>query len=266
MHSIYSSKLFQSSRRKDKIQAAIADPRNSELVTQLSKYIDVKTIPADDHTNDSTTHDVHTDDTKADNIGRTAETIDSKKPQPIVFHPATPSNDDSHDDKTNGEQDTPNPEVDDSALVPEEAKPDDHTKEPDKDVESATNTANIPPAPAVTDIEDNLDSVVASAAPQSCHTIVPELSTAVDEIYGTLNGREETKGVSRIMVKEDNTELWIHYEDSVNLNNVMSNVILVLNSCGYYYLQFNRLARSENAIVFEISLPNSAAIELPKEE
>lgn len=261
MCSIYSSKLFQSSKRKEKIQAAITDPRNSELVTQLSKYIDVSTVaPADDKQSDKKHHSADKSD----------EPSEVKKHEPIVFHPVSPNNVEPEDDTTTEDtSDDSDKGIDDSEHAIDSVKPEDsidETDEPDDDVESATNTANIPPAPAVTDIEEELDTVTASAAPQSCHSIVPELSTAVDEIYGTLNGREETKGVSRIMVKEDNTELWIHYEDSVNLNNVMSNVILVLNSCGYYYLQFNRLARSENAIVFEISLPNVANTELPKEE
>ena len=261
MHSIYSSKLFQSSKRKEKIQAAITDPRNSELVTQLSKYIGVSTVvPADDKQSDTQLH----------NADKSDEPSEVKKHQPIVFHPVSPSKVDSKDDTaTEDTSDVSDNDIYDSEHVIDIVNPEDLIDKPDKtddDVESATNTANIPSAPAVTDIEEDLDAVTASAAPQSCHSIVPELSTAVDEIYGTLNGREETKGVSRIMVKEDNTELWIHYEDTVNLNNVMSNVILTLNSCGYYYLQFNRLARSENAIVFEISLPNSADIKLSQEE
>lgn len=266
MHSIYSSKLFQSSKRKEKIQAAIVDPRNSELVTQLSKYVDINPLPTDDNAANGDIHKDKKDDNSSENSQRADNTTDVKKHQPIVFHPSSPSKIDSKDDVDDDQSDAANAETDNSTDVTETVKTDEPTDKPDNDVDSATNTANIPPAPSVTDIDDELDSVTASVAPQSCYSIVPELSTAVDEIYGTLNGREETKGVSRIMVKEDNTELWIHYEDNVNLNNVMSNVILVLNSCGYYYLQFNRLARSENAIVFEISLPNTTNTALPKEE
>lgn len=72
----------------------------------------------------------------------------------------------------------------------------------------------------------------------------------LDEIKGTLNNREETVGVYRIEVREK--ELWIYYNDSTNLNNIMTDVIELLNNAGYTYLSFNRLARSNNAIVFEI--------------
>ena len=49
-------------------------------------------------------------------------------------------------------------------------------------------------------------------------------------------------------------ELWIHYNDSINLNNVMEPVIAVLNAANYFKLDFNRLARTENAIVFSITV------------
>ena len=49
----------------------------------------------------------------------------------------------------------------------------------------------------------------------------------------------------------------IHYNDSINLNNVMEPVISLLSNAGYSYLQFNRLARTENAIVFMINKSSS---------
>lgn len=73
----------------------------------------------------------------------------------------------------------------------------------------------------------------------------------LDEIKGTLNHVSDTAGVSRIEVKDH--ELWVFYNDEVNLNNIMTEVIELLNNTGYTYLSFNRLARSNNAIVFEVS-------------
>lgn len=84
-----------------------------------------------------------------------------------------------------------------------------------------------------------------------------EQSTSVeviplDEIKGTLNVSNDTAGVSRIAFKEN--EMWIYYNDDINLNSIMTDVIERLNTCGYTYLVFNRLARSNNAIIFEIQL------------
>lgn len=73
----------------------------------------------------------------------------------------------------------------------------------------------------------------------------------IDVIKGTLNHNAETAGVSRIETKDK--EMWIYYSDDVNLNNIMTDVIELINNTGYTYLSFNRLARSNNAIVFEIA-------------
>ena len=45
----------------------------------------------------------------------------------------------------------------------------------------------------------------------------------------------------------------------------MIDVIEVLNSTGYTYLKFNRLARSNNAIVFDISLSSQDDIKTVSE-
>lgn len=72
----------------------------------------------------------------------------------------------------------------------------------------------------------------------------------IEVLKGTLNSREDTQGVARVQQKEN--ELWLYYSDDVNLNNIMTNVIEYSTSY-YSNLTFNRLARSENAIVFEIN-------------
>jgi len=67
-------------------------------------------------------------------------------------------------------------------------------------------------------------------------------------LKGTLNNRQDTAGVTRIAEKEN--EIWIYYNDDVNLNNIMTEVIEFLLTSGYEQYEFNRLARSDNAIVF----------------
>lgn len=74
---------------------------------------------------------------------------------------------------------------------------------------------------------------------------------SADVLKGTLNHSSDTCGVTRVEKKEN--EVWIYYNDETNLNNVMTDVIEMLNSTGYTYLSFNRLARSHNAIVFELT-------------
>ena len=71
----------------------------------------------------------------------------------------------------------------------------------------------------------------------------------VDSIRSMLEDSEDTKGVARINLKDD--ELWIYYKDSINLNSIMEPVINMIDSSQYSNLSFNRLARTDNAIVFE---------------
>lgn len=92
-------------------------------------------------------------------------------------------------------------------------------------------------------------TVSASSLPRT--DVTDNMSLEVKGIKGTLNSIESTCGVSRVSVKDDK-EVWIHYNDNVNLNDVMVDVIEYMNKYGYTYLEFNRLARSENAVVFVI--------------
>ena len=54
-----------------------------------------------------------------------------------------------------------------------------------------------------------------------------------------------------ILVLIEELFLLVYYEDSINLNKVMASAIETLNNLDYG-LEFNRLARSDNAIVFLI--------------
>ena len=114
------------------------------------------------------------------------------------------------------------------------AKPEDA---PSDDVSVDTKTE------AATDIDSGVeDSGIEDNGIQDTKSISDSVKTA-------LNDNEDTVGVSRTAVKDD--ELWVYYEDSINLNKVMANVIETLNASNYG-LEFNRLARSDNAIVFLI--------------
>ena len=74
-----------------------------------------------------------------------------------------------------------------------------------------------------------------------------------ESIKGLLNAREDTAGCVRVQVKGE--ELWMFYNDKINLNNLMEDVISLMNASGYTYLEFNRLARTDNAIVFSVVHP-----------
>ena len=221
---IYSSKLYVTSARKDKIHAAIQDPINAELVQQLSDYLDEagqeelaqaanKTKPAND-----------TVDTGSSGTG-------NSRHEPSAGGSSSFSGDvfsDFGDDELADVEPIVEGEAAETPAAEAPAEP--------TEAEASTTIAGTPITANTTIIWTTLDDVVSDC----------------DVIHGTLNSREDTKGVSRLQVKDN--ELWIYFHDDFNLNDKMIDVIEVLNSTGYTYLKFNRLARSNNAIVFDISL------------
>lgn len=134
----------------------------------------------------------------------------------------------------------------------------DNSVEPNKPTKSHSvgQPVSFTPSSEKEEPDDNSDSEAPDQEPEDKVQEPVEESTKIhviplDEIKGTLNHVADTAGVSRIEMKDH--ELWIFYNDEVNLNNIMTEVIELLNNTGYTYLSFNRLARSNNAIVFEIS-------------
>ena len=224
---IYSSKLYITSTRKDRIKAAINDPFNVELVQQISDYLDEdsKKLLKTAVDEEAAEAEKASEDEKPD------AGFDTDKPLEDEHNVFSPSYSGSHGpiappsdmggDIGEGEPEEPSGEPGDA---PEEPAP-------DMDVEESTQI----PIEGSSKIED----------------IISDLINDLPVIKGTLNGRADTAGVIRLNVDDD--ELWIYYGDEVNLSDIMVDVIEALNGANYNYLTFNRLARSNNAIVFDIT-------------
>lgn len=225
MQAIFNSKLFQASStsQQNKIRAALYNPVNMELVQQLRSYLD------EPYRDKSLLQPSEGD-----------EVPDEKK----VLHeyPAEDTEhaeakieetDRSESDATQNTNSTPGNSIDvtDDADLGEELEP--PKEEPPTGIPVQESTA-----------------IVGSEQTQSI---------SVDTLKGSINLREDTQGVNRILKKND--EIWIYYEDKVNLNNVMGSVIELVSALGYANLEFNRLARSDNAIVFQIVDDSTSGIE-----
>ena len=220
MQAIYASKLYRASKHKEKIKAALADPTNVELVQQLrtyldDEYVDEKYLEPEDADESATPGDAAPEDSRGDKS---------------IVHPGS-----SHASGGGGFSMPPEPH-DFDAL-------DDATAEHEEEIPNM-------PSPS-DDGSDEEPEVVEDAQITSVSEDVPRLDDAPADIKELLNSSEDASGVSRASVKND--ELWIHYNDSINLNNVMEPVIDHINSSRYSFLNFSRLARTENAIVFSKS-------------
>jgi len=236
LKAILASKLFKASTRKTKILAALADPVNEELVTQLEEYLDEESLPRP------------LGGSPGDGSGTGDEGAVSPPPTSGggggsfgggggMSGGAMPG-----ETYLEGDPNDPDADVDDADI--DETEPVDGD-EPEA-VKNATKAKGAP--------------VQASEAVTNQMDAVPEL------VKNTLNTREDTAGVARAGFKGGD-EFWIYFNDDTNLNDKMNSVIDVLNAASYNYLEFNRLARSDNAMVFEVTLLDTAgAVEPAKSE
>lgn len=246
MKSIYASKLYRASTRKDRIQAALIAPGNLALVQQLADSLDDEYQTPKNLGLDSKPEEQDTQ-SKSDNLISDEEinpetdlvTMDDlanslksgAKPHPSSSHSdASPSSEPKeHEDK---------PETDTSELIPDSLMTEEE------------------PAKKVTKIEKKEEP--AEASTKITATTVSDLNI----LKATLNDREDLAGVARIAEKDN--EIWIYYKDEVNLNNIMTDVIeFLMNTKDYESFEFNRLARSDNAIVF---LHNKETFQYPENE
>lgn len=220
---VYSSKLYVTSSRKDRIHAAIQNPINAELVQQLSEYLDDAGQEELAIAQQEATKNQTSSDDNEQIIPSSGESSFGGGGGGAPSHSSFSGDvfSDFGDDELS---DIPMPDEGSEAPAPSEAPVEESIKIKGKSIKA---TSLI-----WTTIEDVIEEC--------------------DVIQGTLNAREDTKGADRLQVKD--YELWIYFNDDVNLNDTMISVIEVLNSTGYTYLKFNRLARSNNAIVFDINL------------
>lgn len=232
---IYSSKLYLTSNRKDKIHAAIQDPINIELVQQLEEYL--------------------SDEAKAE-LKQAESQI---KPEPKEDSDGQVIQPDTSDTSSSGGGGPSHSAFTGDILS--DFGDDEFSDE--GSAEGSSSEAPVEEAPVEETTSVKGKTIKATSV---IWTSIEDISNECETIKGTLNAREDTKGVSRIEVKgSDATELWIYYNDDSNLNDKMIEVISVLNSTGYTYLKFNRLARSNNAIVFDVTLNAQEPIKTVKE-
>lgn len=225
MNAIFASKLFRSSTRQDKIRAALADPVNMELVQQLRSYLDepYQKLGLMDPQPEEPETDTSEAPAEAETGEESSSTAESNSPAPS--HNSAPSRVSA---PISDPMDIPGLNIEDESSS--EEPPANEPSEP------SSNEESVPPEEPV--------------AESTRITSSTDVQDTIEQLKGSINMRQETSGVNRILKKED--EIWIYYEDKVNLNNVMGPVIELVNALGYSNLEFNRLARSDNAIVFQM--------------
>lgn len=207
---VLSSFVYSGSSRKLAILAAANNPINTELVTQLVGYLDEEYLKPKEEA-----APIKPAESRAKHA---ADKPDSKSAasQPKSSRSSFSIRDDSRSlaSMFGDDVDEPEPEPEPESEPTVDDKTSTEPVEPESEVESSTQ------------IPDTFESISASAA-------------------AALNAFDATAGVRSTKVQGN--ELWIYYKDDVNLNSVMESVI---DSMPNSIVEFNRLARSHNAIVF----------------
>lgn len=224
MKSIFASKLYQASSRKDRINAALANPGNLSLVQQLADSLDEEyQTPTNLGLDDESTSDAETDSAENDLI--VDEEINPE--EDLVKVSDFKSGGASHHSSSGH-----------SSSSPEGSSGEGSDEGPS---ESKINEDAIPDSPG-TDVKAEPEPTEASTNIHACQDI------NLTVLKGTLNEVDDTTGVARIIEKDN--EIWIHYNDNINLNDIMDKVIESVSRIEGANLEFNRLARSDNAVVF----------------
>lgn len=233
---IYASKIYLTSSRQDRIHAAIEDPMNIELVKQVADYLDDSSKRKLQKAVSEKDKSAKSGNTQSEDTNKNVFEDYSSTPAPTSGghsspHPSSSGNvfDDFSSEVPEGDM----PEGNDSAPASEPSEPSEPSasapepSEPSEPVKETTEITGV-------DEIDSKDSVVLQSG------IIKKL----------LNDQEDTSGVVRVDI--DDTETWIYYNDKVNLNDIFDNVIALLKDSKYDMLKFSRLARTDNAVVFDI--------------
>lgn len=209
---IYGCKMFRSSSRKNHIKANIANPINVELVQQIQDLTD---------DSEDTVEKVNPSENKSERkiLKGPSSSPSGGSYSTSLSHGSEPSEDDIF---------IPD-ETDNNVNKDENFDDSDSLDTSDESVDEDTSDENVESSEAITAVvEDELD---------------------INQLKSILNESSSlTYGVSRI--SERNNEVWVYYNDDVNLNPMLSDIIYTVESSKFKNLEFNRIARSDNAVVF----------------
>lgn len=245
LEDITACKLYKSSPRKQQIliKASSAIKTSKALNVQQPWQVDV---PANKQ--DTANAEIEDADTKQQ--GHDELPVNDKR------H-ATALKSNVHTRKPSSSESSSHSSTDEGA-----SKPSTDTNAPDASDDTLNPSSDAAGGSSTSSSDDNVDSATHVTA--ACGVSLPRIDVTddmrneVESIKGTLNSQQLTCGVTRVAVKDD--EVWCYYNDSVNLNEVMVEAIDLVSKAGYSYLEFNRLARSDNAIVFVISICKTAEL------
>lgn len=259
MASIFSCKLFKAHKNRDKVVAALTNPVNVELTEQVASLIDDKDLQVlidkskqmQSQSNNKSDKSKESEDkstSKESDISKEGTPhISMKKPSPSTFIPKGFEDSNSEEAEEVSLTDDTEIDVDDSNTESVPTEDIENTEDSPADTNSASKSGSTAPVTAGASVQDPFK----------------DISTIPSQIKSLLNMSADTAGVTRVSIRDN--ELWIYYNDKTNLNNAMPLAIDALMAASYYYLEFNRLARTDNAMVFQIEFYSTNEVNTVKD-
>lgn len=228
---IKSSRFYRASKNKSRILAAYQNPINRELIQQVEDAVTC-VYDVDDDDSESA-ESIALDDRVLDDDGESAISDETELESAV---PEVGHSDEYADDES---------DVDDDVSADNDLSSDDESSVNGSD--SAIKSYCSIESSRSLDTNCLVDQSISFIDDDVCSNTTQERMVDLDAIVNLLNNDASTSGVRDIY--RDETGVWIYYTDETNLNSVMDNVISSIRSI-YPSLQFNRLARMHNAIVF----------------
>lgn len=238
MNWVLNSRVYKNSKFKEKILASANDPINKALVEQVNSYVDSKYVFKLQKELEEAKAKLAEQDEGEEFIGDENEGSDSPvgskssgsrsithtSSTPLSF---TPSEDFESSSSSDGDEEF---DFDDIEIQ-------------DGDSESSEDEGEIEESTSV-DGEVIISSTV---------TTLDDVSQYVGDIVGILNLRDDTVGCLYASIKGTD-ELWVYYDKKVDASQIVENVNKELQRIQCFFLEFNRVSRDDNAIVFTIKL------------
>ena len=252
------SKIYKYSKNKAAIKAAVQNPINSELVMQLSEQLSDDTIEE--------LLDIHVEGTKEPEQDGVEQDLESVTEDDDSFTQVESQDiDQESDEKIIEEPEDIKPEDAESVVIEQESETADvqsvresHYSYINSDFsKSIVSCVSIDSLISNTidseylDIHsDKPDTAIDGSYVQSCVHPAIDYQAMAKVVQGTLNMNALTSGVDKATVEDG--ELFLYYSPKISIDSVMADAIRLISASSYAYLEFNRVIRNENALVFKI--------------
>ena len=252
------SKIYKYSKNKTAIKAAVQNPINSELVMQLREHLSDDTIEE--------LLEIRVEDTKEPAEDGVEPGLGSTVEDGEVSTQVNVQDTDQESDRENVEEseDGNSEDIKETVVEPKlgetavQSVGESHHSYVNSDFSKSIVSSVFIDSPISNTIDseyldirsDKPDTAIDGSYVQSCVHPAIDYQAMAKVVQGTLNMNALTSGVDKATVEDG--ELFLYYSSKISIDSVMADAIRLISASSYTYLEFNRVIRNENALVFKI--------------